>query len=236
MMSPIITKTYRVVYIFQNANQFKAVTLTLKQVLVYTVAGTLPLVIFALFQMFLINDEPLARHSLNDTFYMDCPQHEMGFMSLFLGFCYIIALLYYSFSGRNLPNDFNEIVHLFYISAFEFCFALIGIGMIIITDGTGPDTSAVIICMILVLTATVVSTALLVPKCMLIFSGAADRKASLGMERESAKSAKTTFSDESKQLESAKRGLIKLSDDLKKAQQRIAELEAQLLRDSEKKK
>jgi len=172
LFASLSLKTWRVWHIFKN--QGKGVTnceLYRLIVLVYIpVAG---LLIWKSFQTY---KEGLTYEYAEDgiEYQYECPDTEAGVYLALSQWIIAFIALFFCLKARDVPDDFNENVHIMYLCIFTML--LMGFGVIVFQSaGDTPKIRAIIVCLSHLMAAVVIEITVLGRTMYLLVSGKAER-------------------------------------------------------------
>jgi len=172
LFSSLSLKTWRVWHIFKN--QGKGVTnceLYRLIVLVYIpVAGLL------IWKTIQIYDQGLQFEIAEDgiEYQYECPDTDSGVYLVLSQWIIAFIALFFCLKARDVPDDFNENVHIMYLCIFTML--LMGFGVIVFQSaGDTPKIRAIIVCLSHLMAAVVIEITVLGRTMYLLVSGKAER-------------------------------------------------------------
>jgi len=173
LFASLSLKTWRVWYIFRNpGHSVPNCKLYLGILLIYIpVAGLLRWRMIELSEKgFSIDTADGVQHQFQ------CPDTQSGIYLTIYQYIIAFVALFFCLKARNVPDDFNENIHIMYLCIFTML--LIGFGVIVFQHGGDtPDIRAILMCLSHLMATVLIEITVLGRTMYLLVSGKARRKA-----------------------------------------------------------
>jgi len=175
LFASLLLKTWRVWYVLKNRQAVTNCKLYQGIILVYIpVAGLL------IWRTIEVNEKGLSRETaeIGVQYQWQCPETQAGIYLIIYQFIISFVALFFCLNARDVPDDFNENIHIMYLCIFTML--LMGFGVIVFQSaGDTPDIRAIIVCLSHLIAGVLIEITVLGRTMYLLVSGKAGRHARL---------------------------------------------------------
>jgi len=183
----LFVKTMRVYKIFKafKNKTLQVVILTNKILMRYLGIMLFPVIIFVIWNAVATREAGWVKWESADklSFTYMCPEPAATSWLIGITMCYAIATLLMAYFARNIPSDYNEIIHILYLTMFWTL--LTAFTLFVWGNTTDVDTQALMACLYGICCGIIVEISVLGPKFALLLGAKeeAERKATLDKDR-----------------------------------------------------